>query len=56
VRIDKSKELLLGTHETVSEIAQATGFTDQSYFTKIFVRAVGVTPTQFRRQEVHENG
>jgi len=56
VRVDKSKELLLGTHKTIAEVAQATGFTDQSYFTKIFTRAVGVSPTQFRRQEVLDDG
>ena len=56
VRVDKSKELLLGTHKTIAEIAQATGFTDQSYFTKIFTRAVGVSPTQFRRQEARDHG
>ncbi|MCL2653878.1 MAG: AraC family transcriptional regulator [Propionibacteriaceae bacterium] len=56
VRVNKSKELLLGTHQTIAEISQATGFTDQSYFTKIFTRMVGVSPTQFRRQEVIEHG
>lgn len=56
VRIDKSKDLLLRTHKTIAEIAQLTGFSDQSYFTKIFTKAVGVSPTQFRRQEVEGRG
>jgi AraC-like DNA-binding protein len=30
------------------EGAEATGFADQSHFTKVFRRMVGVTPKQFR--------
>ena len=56
VRIAKSKELLAGTHQTVAEIAAETGFSDQSYFTKVFTKAVGVSPTQFRRQELNGRG
>jgi AraC family transcriptional regulator len=29
-------------------VAEATGFADQSHFTKVFRRLVGVTPLQFR--------
>ena len=56
VRIDKSKELLLSTHQTVAEIAAATGFSDQSYFTKVFTRATGTSPTQFRRRQAGSRG
>lgn len=56
VRIDKSKELMVSTHQTVAEIAAAIGFADQSYFTKVFTRAVGVSPTQFRRGQVGDRG
>jgi len=51
VRIGKSKELLQATHMSVADIASETGFTDQSYFTKVFARSTGVSPTQFRRQQ-----
>lgn len=50
IRIEKSKELLRSTHLTVAEIATATGFVDQSYFTKVFTRVVGHSPTQYRRK------
>jgi len=56
VRIEKSKELLLRTHKTIAEVAAATGFSDQSYFTKVFARAVGASPTQFRRRQVGDRG
>ncbi|MCL2463707.1 MAG: helix-turn-helix domain-containing protein [Micrococcales bacterium] len=56
VRIEKSKDLLLGTHRSIADIAAATGFSDQSYFTKVFTRATGTSPTQFRRQQARSNG
>jgi AraC family transcriptional regulator len=47
-RIDRAK-IFLGNYEfTISGVAKATGFVDQSHFTKVFRRIVGVTPTQFR--------
>jgi len=50
IRVDKSKDLLAGTRLSVADIAAETGFSDQSYFTKVFTKAVGVSPTQFRRE------
>lgn len=50
VRVEKSKELLLDTRRPIAEIASVTGFADQSYFTKVFTKSVGVSPTQFRRR------
>ena len=52
VRVEKSKELLRESRLQVAEIASETGFADQSYFTKVFTRSVGVSPTQFRRQAI----
>ncbi|MBK9016465.1 MAG: response regulator [Saprospiraceae bacterium] len=49
VRLERAKELLKHTDLTVAEIAYQTGFTDPSYFTRIFVREVGVQPSEFRR-------
>jgi AraC family transcriptional regulator len=40
---------LATTDEPVSVIALGTGFFDQSHFTKRFRKAIGMTPTQFRR-------
>ncbi len=48
VRLERAKELLKNTDLTVAEIAYQTGFTDPSYFTRIFVREVGKQPTAFR--------
>lgn len=48
-RIDEAKRLLLETNLTVSEIALSVGYQDPSYFTKVFKKREGQTPTQFRR-------
>ena len=48
LRIARAKECLRNPEVTVSQVAEATGFADQSHFTKVFRRIVGITPTQFR--------
>ncbi len=48
VRIDKAKQLLENTEYSVMEIAVACGFSDQSYFTKVFKKYTGVTPKKYR--------
>ena len=48
VRIQKAQELLRDTDLSVTEVAAATGYASQSYFTKVFKKRVGVTPLQYR--------
>ncbi len=48
VRIEESKRLLTNTEYSVMDIAIATGFSDQNYFTKVFKKYTGLTPTEFR--------
>lgn len=48
VRIGKSKELLRNQQYRLIDIAVMTGFEDQSYFTKVFKRVVGVSPNRYR--------
>ena len=54
LRIDKCKDLLTATDLPLSEITQETGFGDQSHFTKVFKRAVGMTPLAYRRKARRE--
>ncbi len=49
IRIEKAKELLIFSDLSIAEIANQVGFTDQSYFNKIFKEHEGTTPGQFRR-------
>lgn len=48
VRIEESKRLLANTDYSVIDIAVATGFEDQSYFSKVFKKYTGLTPKQYR--------
>jgi len=49
-RIDRAKELLLGTYYKTYEIAEQTGFTNQSYFSRAFKKHTGLGPKAFRRK------
>lgn len=49
LRLNKAKHLLLcQRHLPISEIAYICGFNDPDYFTRLFVRRTGVTPSRFR--------
>lgn len=48
-KIRQSKELLEKTNLRLLEIADLCGFEDQSYFTKVFTRQVGMSPREYRK-------
>jgi AraC-like DNA-binding protein/ligand-binding sensor protein len=48
VRIDKSKRMLLEGKSSMAYIAAQCGFKDQSYFTKVFKKATGISPLRFK--------
>ncbi len=50
LRMAKAKQMLLKTDASISDIALECGFTDHSYFTKLFRIAEGKTPSEFRIQ------
>jgi len=47
-RIERGRKLLHNPGISVLEAAVRSGFSDQSHFTKLFRRIVGVTPTKYR--------
>ena len=49
-RVDAAARLLRESSMSAAEIAAACGFSDASYFGKVFRRAFGCTPAQYRRQ------
>ena len=49
-RIECAKERLRCTRESISEVALNSGFSNTSYFSKIFKRAEGITPKQYRER------
>lgn len=49
-RIREACVLLQMTHFSVSEVADKIGYTDSLYFSKVFRKLVGKTPTEFRKE------
>lgn len=48
VRVDRAKELLEKTAMGVTEISESVGFDSQSYFSKVFHRREGLSPSEYR--------
>src|SRR6478752_1972882 len=48
MRIQAARQLLGNTNRTLAQIAQETGFTDQSHFTRCFRETTGMTPGGYR--------
>ena len=48
-RLDEAKRLLLQGELTVGAVAEACGFDDANYFSRVFKRETGQTPRAFRR-------
>lgn len=55
-RLEKAKKLLVSTSLSVAEVAQQCGYSDYRVFTKGFKKTEGITPSQFRRDFLEENG
>lgn len=49
-RLRTARALLETTEKTTAEIAELTGFTDASYFTKTFKATFGKTPKEYRNE------
>ena len=52
-RLTEAKRLLMQTDATVSEIAQACGFSTSAYLTETFTRSELIPPTEYRK--LHKN-
>lgn len=49
-RLEKAKQLLSSTPDTVEEISRKCGFRSSGYFCRIFKRRTGASPNQYRRE------
>lgn len=49
VRIEKAKELLRLDNQSINDISEEVGFADVGYFSKVFKKTVGLTPSKYRR-------
>jgi len=50
LRMNKAKERLLTTDFTLKEIAESVGYADSYYFSRIFKKYEGVSPTAFKER------
>ena len=48
-RVEAAKEKLRDDRLTLSDVALACGFADQSHLTRVFTRIVGISPGVWRR-------
>lgn len=49
MRIDKAKELLAETDLPMGEVGRKVGYPDPNYFSRIFGRVAGVSPSRYRQ-------
>ena len=51
VKMRESAKLLLTTDKNIAEITRAVGYDNSNYFSKLFKKNYGVTPTEYRRSQ-----
>ena len=49
-RLARARELLVSTDRSVADIAEACGYADERALRYLFLRQLGTSPTQFRRE------
>jgi AraC family transcriptional activator of pobA len=49
-KLIEARQLLLNTDLSVSEIGYELGYNEKAYFTRVFTKKTGLTPTDFRQQ------
>lgn len=50
LRVERAKEMLAGTNQSVTEIAHACGFASSQHMATVFRRIVGATPSSYRQE------
>ncbi len=50
IRLSHARQLLADPSLTIHKIAERCGIPDQNYFTKLFQKEYGITPTEYRKQ------
>jgi transcriptional regulator GlxA family with amidase domain len=51
LRIERARTMLTDAGASLADVACATGFADQSHFTRVFSRTVGMSPGAWRRSQ-----
>lgn len=55
IRIEKACEMLRDSQCTIAEISRQAGYSDQSYFCRVFKKITGDTPSTYRRRKYRED-
>ena len=50
IRLERAKTLLETSDETLDQLAERVGYENATFFSRLFRRAVGLTPAQYRRR------
>ncbi|NMA48313.1 MAG: helix-turn-helix transcriptional regulator [Tissierellia bacterium] len=50
IRLEQGRRLLLNTSLSIDKIAEKCGFSSANYFTKVYKKALHITPSQYRHQ------
>lgn len=53
IKMDKAKELIIEGDKKIKEVAQALGFVDEFYFSRMFKKIEGISPSEFYSKNVH---
>lgn len=48
IRIDRAKVLLKDISFNIKEVGKSVGYVDSNYFTKVFKRSIGISPSEYR--------
>ena len=49
-KLTEAKELLMNSEKTIAEIGFELGYNEKSYFSNVFKKKAGVTPSEFRNE------
>ena len=52
-RCENAKIMLCESGASIAQVASLCGFSDQSYFTRVFRATTGLSPTQYRKENVN---
>ena len=50
LRIQKAKDLLENTTLSIQEVAERSGYSDYFYFTKVFKKVEGISPSKYKKE------
>ena len=53
IRIEKAKEMLKDKNRAIHEIARLCGFVNQGNMSTIFKKHIGISPSEFRKNHIH---